>query len=59
CDQLYKIKPISSWKMIEPLLFDDLRIDEDGFEDMNKADIRELSEKYRCRNIDYLVKYIG
>ena len=58
CDKLYDIKPIENKRYIENLLFDDLRIDEDGLEKMDRDLIMKLSEHYHCRNVSFFCDYM-
>lgn len=58
CDLLYTRKPVLSVKEIKMVLFGDLRITKDGFEQLNFQDILFLSSKYISNNIKYLKKYI-
>lgn len=58
CDKLYTISPVGSIKNLEILLFEDLRIDEDRFNELNKQDILELAPLYRSTNLNLLVKLI-
>ena len=58
CDKLYTISPIRSVDDLEKLLFDDLRIDEDKFNELNKQDILQLAPLYRSTNLNLLEKLI-
>lgn len=58
CDKLYDIEPVDSKKNIESLLFDDLRIDEDGLDNMDTDFIELLSQSYHCRNVSFLSEYL-
>jgi len=44
CNQLYKTKPVSNYKELENLLFEDLRIEEQEFKRLDLDDITILSE---------------
>ena len=59
CDKLYSMPPVASVRDIELMLFDDLRIDEDGFSKLNAEDILQVGERYRCNNLKYLMKYLS
>ena len=59
CDKLYSMPPVASVRDIELMLFDDLRIDEDGFSKLNAEDILQVGERYRCNNLKYLMKYLN
>lgn len=58
CDLLYIKKPVLSIKELKILLFIDLRINKDAFDQFNFQDILFLSSKYISNNIKYLKKYI-
>jgi predicted transcriptional regulator of viral defense system len=58
CDLLYTKKPVTSNKELKMLLFEDLRINKDRFEQLNFEEIRFLSQKYISNNMKYLRKYI-
>lgn len=58
CDKLYTLSPVKNKKELEALLFDDLRIDKDEFNKLNKDDIIFLSNKYKSTNIRLLVNYV-
>lgn len=58
CDKLYTISPVKSIKDLKKLLFEDLRIDEERFEQLNKQDILELAPLYHSTNLNLLAKYI-
>ncbi len=57
CDLLYKKQPIKSVKELESLLFEDLRIDEDLFNNLNFDDIINICDLYKKNNLYYLKKY--
>ena len=58
CDKLYSMSPVTSVKDIGLMLFEDLRIDEDGFSKLNEEDILQIGEGYHCNNLKYLMKYL-
>jgi hypothetical protein len=58
CDLLYIKKPVLSIRELKMLLFEDLRISKDMFDQLNFEDILFLSSKYMSNNIKYLKKYI-
>lgn len=58
CDKLYTITPVKSIKELKQLLFEDLRIDEDRFNRLNKEDILKLAPLYHSNNLNYLAKFI-
>lgn len=58
CDKLYAISPVGSVKALRALLFDDLRIDENAFWQLNLSDIKRLAPLYKSTNHKYLAKLI-
>ncbi len=58
CDLLYIKKPVLSIKELIKVLFIDLRINKDVFDQLNFQDILFLSSKYISNNVKYLKKYI-
>ena len=58
CDKLYTISPVGSVKAMRALLFEDLRVDENDFRQLNLDDIRQLAPLYRSTNHKYLAKLI-
>lgn len=58
CDLLYIKQPVKSTKELQMLLFKDLRINKDVFEQLDFKNIIFLSSKYISNNIKYLIKYI-
>ena len=58
CDKLYTISPVKTIKDLERLLFEDLRIDEDKFYELNKQDILKLALLYHSTNLNLLAKFI-
>ena len=58
CDLLYMKKPFLSIRELKMVLFEDLRISRDVFDQLNFEDILFLSNKYISNNIKYLKKYI-
>ena len=50
CDKLYTISPVGSIKAMRVLLFDDLRVDESDFWQLNLDDIRQLAPLYKSTN---------
>ena len=59
CDKLYSLPPAKSIKGLKAMLFEDLRIDEDAFNKLNKEDILKMAPLYRSTNLNLLVKLIG
>jgi predicted transcriptional regulator of viral defense system len=58
CDLLYNRKPVTSIKELKRLLFEDLRVNKDMFEQLNFDEILFLSDKYISNNMKHLRKYI-
>ncbi len=58
CDKLYTISPVKSVKELKTLLFEDLRIDENRFNELKKEDILKLAPLYHSSNLNYLAKFI-
>ena len=58
CDKLYTLSPVKNIKELKKLIFEDLRIDEDGFDELNKKDILELAPLYHSTNLNLLVKLV-
>jgi predicted transcriptional regulator of viral defense system len=58
CDLLYTKKTVTSIKELKMVLFDDLRINRDMFEQLNYDEILFLSDKYISNNIKLFRKYI-
>ena len=58
CDKLYTISPVGSVKAMRALLFDDLRVDENNFWQLNLEDIKQLAPLYKSTNLKYLAKLI-
>ena len=58
CDKLYAISPVKSLKNLEKLLFEDLRIDEDRFNQLNKEDILKIAPLYHSTNLNLFEKFI-
>ncbi len=58
CDKLYALHPLQNLGQLQTLLFDDLRIDENGFCKLNKDDIDFLADKYKSKNVTLLAKFM-
>lgn len=50
CDELYKISPVRNIHELEDLLFDDLRVDQEEFLNLNLKDLQDLSVHYHTQN---------
>lgn len=57
CDKLYSVPQVHSMSAFEELLFDDLRIDKDMLNRLDRKLIESIAPKYNKRNLDYLLKY--
>lgn len=57
-DMLYIVPPCNSVKSIKALLFDDLRISEDIFHQLNFNEIIELGSLYKNTTVKYFIKYV-
>lgn len=58
CDKLYTLAPLNNYSNLENMLFNDLRIDEEVFNNLNVDKIERLSELYHSTNIDLLARYM-
>lgn len=59
CDKLYSLPPVCSIKALKELLFDDLRIDENGLMSLDMESICHIAPLYGCNNLKTLVKYLS
>lgn len=58
CDKLYTISPRKNICELKELLFDDLRIDKNEFNKLNKDDLLKLAMHYHTNNLNLLTKLI-
>lgn len=58
CDKLYSLSPIGTISNLKIMLFDDLRIDENEFNKLNKNMIISLAEDYHSTNVKLLARYM-
>lgn len=58
CDKLYSMPAVASVKGLEQMLFEDLRIDEEGFSKLNKESIFQIGDRYHCNNLNYFIRYL-
>lgn len=58
CDKLYTMKPVKNLEELKNLIFNDLRIDEDIFRELDFKFITEISGRYRSKNLNLLDKLI-
>ena len=59
CDKVYTMPPVKSLSGMRDLLFEDLRIDEDAFEELDAGKLAFLSDKYGSTNVRSLLKVKG
>ena len=57
CDKLYSISPLGSLQRMEQYLFEDLRLDDAGFWQLGREDIKVLSGLYGSSNVRLLAEY--
>jgi len=58
CDKLYTLPPAKNLSELHALLFDDLRIDEQEFWELNMNSLNELAPLYHASNLKLLSKLI-
>lgn len=58
CDKLYITKAVTSKKEMRYLLFSDLRIEEEDFQNLNFDDLKLLCRLYESTNMKYLRKVL-
>ncbi|XQP56043.1 MAG: type IV toxin-antitoxin system AbiEi family antitoxin domain-containing protein [Mycoplasmoidaceae bacterium] len=58
CDQLYHIPPCQGLKHLIYTLFEDMRLDQEQFNNLNRQDIYELADLYHCTNVRLLAQYL-
>lgn len=58
CDTLYKMKPVGSIKQLKMALFEDLRINEDEFKQLDVNLILNLTRRYKSTNLSLLETYV-
>lgn len=59
CDTLYKERPVNSIKALRTLMFEDLRIDESIFNQLDKDKLFSLAALYSKKNLQLLTKMRG
>lgn len=57
CDKLYTLKTLNNYSDLKKMLFEDLRIDIDSFNNLNTENIEKLSNLYHSKNIKLLARY--
>ncbi|NLE70202.1 MAG: hypothetical protein GX611_08435 [Clostridiales bacterium] len=58
CDKLYTISPVTSRAAFDNLLFDDLRVDRDSFQGLDRGKLMEYAGLYQTANHRQLIRYI-
>lgn len=58
CDQLYTISGIRSFFELEALLFDDLRVDYERFQSLDKKLLTELANFYHTETLNVCANYV-
>lgn len=58
CDKLYTISPINNLTELKELLFNDLRIDEEEFNKLDKDTLITIAPLYHSKNLNLLAKLI-
>lgn len=58
CDKLYTISPVTSLQAFEALLFSDLRIDRDTFEQLDTEKLIQYAGHYQTTNHRLLIRYL-
>lgn len=59
CDKLYALPPAKNLTELQALLFNDLRVDEQEFWQLDMNSLNELAPLYRASNLKLLSKLIG
>lgn len=58
CDELYKLSPCANRVELEQLLFEDLRIDQQAFLELDLAEMEQLAALYQTKNHKLLRSWI-
>ena len=58
CDKLYIISPVKNLEELEQLLFEDLRIDEVIFDELDKCKLIELCDLYSSKTLHIFKNYL-
>lgn len=59
CDKLYTISPVANLDAFEALLFGDLRLDRDTFQQLDAEKIAQYAAHYQTTNHRLLIRYLG
>ena len=58
CDKLYTLAPLDNYSNLENMLFNDLRIDVEGFKKLDVGKIEKISVLYHSTNVALLARYM-
>lgn len=58
CDKLYTIAPVANLREMQVLLFEDLRIDDEALENLDRDLIVAFGEKYHSTNVKKLAAFL-
>lgn len=58
CDQLHKMRPVTSAAALEELLLEDLRIDEGALRELDASSVSLLAQRYHSRSVSCLARYL-
>lgn len=58
CDTLYQISGVRSLERLEQLLFEDMRLDPEGFSALDHEQIIFLAEHYKTTTLNTLIKFV-
>ena len=58
CDKLYTLFPLKNYNNLENMLFNDLRIDREEFNKLDRYKVEQLSKLYHSTNVSLLAKYM-
>lgn len=57
CDKLYTLKTLNNYSDLKKMIFEDLRIDIDSFNNLNTEKIEKLSNLYHSKNVKLFARY--
>lgn len=58
CDQLYKMQPVANYRELQELLFENLRVEKQELQKLDKDELAQLSEKYGSTNVKKLGRFM-
>lgn len=58
CDKLYTLSPLKNLHEMEVMIFDDLRIYEDGLYKFDMNLLKEIEENYHSTNVTLFYKFM-